>query len=151
MIEEINQSNQIDHNVTKYCFEFSCGLRMIPQSKYFAISAIRRSPIILISSSITNNFVHHVFLNYNRSLQPTPFNKKWTSQLLSPPGQPFNNCCYWKVSRSIVFELKQRWGFGNWYEIRDYMEYFGVKFTEEQIEEHYNKYFLNEKTYYPVS
>lgn len=44
----------------------------------------------------------------------------------------------------------ERYGFGNWCEIKDRLEYIGCKFSEEEIRNHYESLYLGEKDFMPV-
>lgn len=36
----------------------------------------------------------------------------------------------------------QKWGFGNWGEVKDYMGYNGANFSKDELITHYDTYYL---------
>lgn len=43
----------------------------------------------------------------------------------------------------------QKWGFGNWGEVKDYMNFNGTKFSKDEIEDHYDRVFLDSQDLNP--
>lgn len=66
------------------------------------------------------------------------------SQLEGPSWDPLPHSVG-KVQRGLF-----RFGFGNWKEIKEELEYFGAKYSEEELETHYYAYYLSQEDYLPV-
>lgn len=50
----------------------------------------------------------------------------------------------------IVQNFLFRYGFGNWKEIKDNLEFHNCKFTEFEIESHYHSSYLTDQSFMPV-
>ena len=50
----------------------------------------------------------------------------------------------------LLLDGFEKWGFGNWAEVKDYMGHNGANFNKNYLRSHYDEHYLNEESILPA-